>query len=89
MVFEHKLSQVINFVQNMPNIIILDHMRFSHPDDTHARMLLQHEKQQESTMTRWTNEKLILNECNPDSIKVEILIQNLALFKIVHMGKLM
>ncbi|KAM3718612.1 Sortilin-related receptor [Dirofilaria immitis] len=45
-------------------------MQFSSPDDTYSRMLLKHKKQHESMIGK-ENEKLILNGCNPDSIKNE------------------
>ncbi|VDO53512.1 unnamed protein product [Onchocerca flexuosa] len=34
-------------------------------------MLLQHEKRDDSMIARKKNEKLVLNGCNPDSIKNE------------------
>uniref|UniRef100_A0A8R1U132 Fibronectin type-III domain-containing protein n=1 Tax=Onchocerca volvulus TaxID=6282 RepID=A0A8R1U132_ONCVO len=48
-----------------------NHIRFSSPDNTHSRMLLQHEKQDDNMIARKKNEKLVLNACNPDSIKNE------------------
>uniref|UniRef100_A0A0R3RJ54 Protein-tyrosine-phosphatase n=1 Tax=Elaeophora elaphi TaxID=1147741 RepID=A0A0R3RJ54_9BILA len=58
---------------NMSYIITLGRTQFSHPDSSNSRMLSQHEVNQESMTTRWRNEKLTLNACNPDSIKDECL----------------
>ncbi|KAK6104787.1 Fibronectin type III domain family protein [Brugia pahangi] len=53
---------------------IENHMQFSNPNDIQSSILQQHEKHQnENMMTKLENEKLILNACNPDSIKNECL----------------
>ncbi|CAG9532140.1 unnamed protein product [Cercopithifilaria johnstoni] len=58
-------------IRTGPESVFLNHMKFSHTGDTNSRILLSHEKQQGSMMTRWGNGKLVLSACNPDSIKNE------------------
>uniref|UniRef100_A0A1I8EGT6 Fibronectin type-III domain-containing protein n=3 Tax=Wuchereria bancrofti TaxID=6293 RepID=A0A1I8EGT6_WUCBA len=52
---------------------IENHMQSSNPNNIQSSVLQQHEKQHENMMTKSENGKLILNACNPHSIKNECL----------------